>query len=82
MAILHVRNVPDEMYQRLQRLAEQRKRSLSAEVVTILERGIEEEERRSTQRELIEKIRRERFRYPEGTQVPDSYELLREDRAR
>jgi plasmid stability protein len=36
MATLHVRNVPDELYERLKALAEEDHRSLSSEVVWLL----------------------------------------------
>ena len=36
MATLHVRNVPDELYERLKALAEEDHRSLSAEVIWLL----------------------------------------------
>ena len=38
MAILHVRNVPEKLYSRLQRRAEMQRRSLSSEVITLLEK--------------------------------------------
>ena len=40
MAILHVRNVPDELYIRLQQRAESERRSLSAEVVVLLQQAM------------------------------------------
>ena len=40
MAILHVRNVPPELYERLKQLAAEQHRSLSAEVIDILEDGV------------------------------------------
>jgi plasmid stability protein len=36
MATLHVRNVPDDLYERLKALAEEDHRSLSAEVIWLL----------------------------------------------
>ena len=37
MATLHVRNVPDDLYERLKALAEEHHRSLSAEVIDLLQ---------------------------------------------
>jgi hypothetical protein len=37
LATLHVRNVPEELYLRLRRRAESAQRSVSAEVVTLLD---------------------------------------------
>lgn len=80
MNTLHVRSVPDDLYQRLQKLAEARNRSLSAQVVTMLTEAIEEEERRKNQTAALTSIRRRRFTPP--TEAPSSLELLHEDRER
>jgi plasmid stability protein len=39
VAILHVRNVSEDLYQRIKARARAEKRSLSAEVLMLLERG-------------------------------------------
>jgi plasmid stability protein len=80
MATLHVRSVPEDLYERIQRLAQSRSRSLSAEVITLLYQALEEEENRKRQGKLLADIRRRRFTLPPG--APDSVELLREDRRR
>jgi len=80
MNTLHVRSVPDELYQRLQRLANARNRSLSAQVIMMLSQAIEEEERRRRQSKTLTSIRRRRFKAPKGT--PATLALLREDRRR
>jgi plasmid stability protein len=80
MAILHVRNVPQDLYTRLKQRAETQRRSLSAEVVTLLEWAVEEVDRAS---ELsLESIRRRRYFEPASVGAPDSTALLREDRER
>ena len=40
MAILHVRNVPDDLYQQLQQRADAQHRSLNAEVLMLLEQAM------------------------------------------
>jgi len=80
MAILHVRNVPDELYARLQRRADAQRRSLSAEVITLLDWAIGETERASAT--TLASIRSRRFYTPAAAGAPDSATLLREDRAR
>jgi plasmid stability protein len=80
MAILHVRNVPDELYNRLKEQARAKKRSLSAEVITLLDRGLAETE--LSQAEILKGIRRRRFFRPDQVGAPDSTTLLHEDRAR
>lgn len=80
MNTLHVRSVPDDLYQRLQRLAQARNRSLSAQVITMLTQAVEDEERRKKQEKALMSIRRRRFVPP--TKSPSSLDLLREDRNR
>ena len=79
MPILHVRNVPDELYTRLKRRAETQRRSLSAEVLTLLEWAVEEVER--TSEATLTSIRRRSFN-PAAADAPDSTTLLRQDRDR
>jgi plasmid stability protein len=80
MPILHVRNVPQDLYARLKQRAETQHRSLSAEVVTLLEWAIKEVDRASEF--SLESIRRRRFFEPASVGAPDSTTLLREDRER
>lgn len=80
MNTLHVRSVPDDLYQRLQKMAQSRNRSLSAQVVMLLSEAMDAEERQRKQTTTLNSIRRRRFTPPAGT--PSSNELLREDRQR
>jgi plasmid stability protein len=80
MPTLHVRNVPESLYDRLRQRAQERNRSISAEVVTLLDLVLEESD--FTQLELLDSIRRRRFFNPADSGAPDSTTLLREDRER
>ena len=80
MPTLHVRNVPEPLYARLRQRAQKRNRSLSAEVVTLLDFAIEESG--DTQTQLLDSIRRRRFYNPAAAGAPDSATQLREDRER
>ena len=80
MPILHVRNVPDDLYRRLKARAARKRRSLSAEVTILLEKALQTPE--TEQSELLADIRRRRFFRPESAGAPDSLSLLREERAR
>jgi predicted transcriptional regulator len=80
MSTLHVRSVPDDLYQRLQNLAQKRNRSLSALVVDMLSQVLAEEETRQKQIGILNSIRRRRFTPPEKSS--SSLELLKEDRDR
>lgn len=80
MPILHVRNVPEELYERLRRRAQAQRRSLSAEVITLLSWALEEAER--SPESTLTAIRRRRFFRPLEAGAPESTVLLREDRER
>jgi len=80
MPTLHVRNVPEELYQQVRRQAATKNRSLSAEVIVLLQRALIESER--NQSEVLAGIRRRRFFRPAEAGAPDSLTLLREDRER
>jgi len=82
MAILHVRNVPEKLYKRIQKLAEEENRSVTAEVIQLLNQGLQAREARRGAVELIERIRQraQKIELPRGWK--DSAELLREDRSR
>ena len=82
MAILHVRNFPDQVYAELQQLALARNRSISAEAIILIQEALRREQLRQKQAQLLAEIRRRRFTYPKHKHVPDSIKLLREDRER
>ena len=80
MPILHVRNVPEILYVDLRRRAESQRRSLSAEVITLLEWAVAEAERTSEM--TLTSIRQRRSYDPAAAGAPDSTTLLRQDRDR
>lgn len=87
MATLHVRNIPDDLYARLQELAKVENRSINAQVITLLQNAlppktIPEDKRREDVLKLLDDIRRRRESLPTDVEWPDSTELIREDRER
>lgn len=86
MATIHVRNVPDDLYARLQALAQERNLSMSAAVIQLLEQSLKDQKTgpqkktRDQQIKILADIRRHRFTPP--ADMPDSTALLREDRER
>ncbi len=80
MPTLHVRNVPDDLYDKIRKQAAAQNRSISAEVIVLLQRALLQSERE--QDEVLAGIRRRRFFRPADAGAPDSLALLREDRAR
>jgi plasmid stability protein len=75
MPTLHVRNVPETLYDRLRERAQEQNRSLSAEVVMLLDFALEEST--DMQAQLLDNIRRRRFFNPAAAGAPDSTTLLR-----
>jgi plasmid stability protein len=78
MATLYVKDVPDDLYARLVRRAEMHRRSVSAEVVALLDWTLVHIDR-SPDAVLSSILRRRRFA-PDRVGAPDSASLLREDR--
>jgi plasmid stability protein len=79
MATIHVRGVPEELYEQVRSLAAASQRSLSAEIIQLLEQALADEIVRKEQPALLESIRRRRYTPPEGM---SSVVMLREDRQR
>ena len=46
MSTLHVRNIPDELYDRVRKLADREKRSLTTEVNDLLDHAVRDRESR------------------------------------
>lgn len=84
MATLHVRNVPDDLYERIRRQAAAQGRSVSAEVIMLLDRSVPRRPLSQAERdELFDRIdrQREELRRKHGL-FPSSVEDIREDRER
>ncbi len=79
MATLHVRGIPDELYERVRNLAASKQRSLSAEIIELLEQALADEDLRAEQSALLKSIRQHLYVPPEDM---NSLEMLREDRRR
>jgi len=80
MPILHVRNVPEDLYQLIRRQAREQKRSISAQVIYLLDRAVQTSP--ENQARLLENIRQKRTYQPKRDGAPNSLHLLREDRER
>jgi plasmid stability protein len=66
MAVLHVRDISDALYRRMQKIAKEHGRSLSAEVIALLEQAVRQEDVRRRQAKLLKTIRDERWTPPSG----------------
>jgi plasmid stability protein len=88
MANLLIRDIPDELYARLKKLAQRNGRTVSAEVLFLLEQILEKKVPANGQRERLIEQRRQAMeriieRMKDQPRSPvDSVTLLREDRDR
>jgi plasmid stability protein len=83
MPILHVRNIPQSLYDDIRLRAKLEHRSLTAEIIVLLERGLEAPERKFSAEEWLENARRFREEMAHklgGKMGADSATLIREDR--
>lgn len=72
MPALHVRNVPDEVYDALRRRAEREGRSISTETIAILRGALDQHDREK----WLEEFERVSSPLPDGAPRPE--ELIRE----
>lgn len=80
MPVLHLEDVPNDVYERLEHLARAHDRTPAEEAVRLIEQGVFAEAGGRSQAELLADLRRRSFTPPPGT--PDSVTLLAEDRGR
>jgi plasmid stability protein len=83
MATLYVENVPDDLYEALRGRARQHRRSIAAEVVSLLGENIPTAQELRARQEFFRKVQRlqARRRNSPGP-FPSSEEMQREDRLR
>jgi len=82
MATLYVRNFPDELYEKVKALAAERRRSMAAEVIMLMDRAIQSESPVDRHLQALERIAERRRRNPQPPGAADTLTLLREDRSR
>jgi len=88
MATLYVRNIPDELYEKLQELAKSENRSINAQVITLLQNILSVEINRQPQQKredvvkMLDDIRHCREQLPSDIEWLDSTIMIREDRNR
>ncbi len=82
MPILHVRNVPDQLYRKIQKLSKAESRSFSSEAVHLLEFAVHEKQAVYDQGKLLASIKKRRLARKLKPGAPDSLTFLREDRDR
>ena len=83
MATLYVENVPDELYEALRGRARQHRKSIAAEVLSLLKENIPTAQEIKSRQEFLRRLRRLRSAKPRtDTRFPSTEETQREDRSR
>lgn len=75
MATLYVRDIPDNLYSQVQKIAVTQGRSLSAYVQAVLQEAVDEEKLRQASSKALANIKRRRRALP--PEIPDSVTMLR-----
>jgi plasmid stability protein len=83
MATLYVENVPDELYEALRERARQHRKSITAEVLSLLADNVVTAAERKARQQFLKQAQRLRAQRPRSVgRFPSSEELQREDRGR
>ena len=83
MATLYVENVPDGLYEALRRRAREHRKSMAAEVLSLLEENVPTALELESRKEFYHRVLRFRARKPRARgPMISSEELQREDRSR
>jgi plasmid stability protein len=83
MPTLYVENVPEELYEALRVRAQQSRKSIAAEVITLLSENVPTAAELARRRKALERAREIRkLESRRKGPFPRSEEMLREDRAR
>jgi hypothetical protein len=82
MTSLQIKELPEHIYLELETGAKREKRSLSEQIIIMLERGIRISENPAARRKRLMQHIRENPIVNDGTKLPDPAELIRKDRER
>jgi plasmid stability protein len=83
MATLYVENVPDDLYSALRDRARQHRKSLAAEVLSLLEENVPTAGELKRRRQFLRRVERLGSRQARSSSAfPTTEQMLREDRAR
>lgn len=83
MPALYVEKIPDDLYQALRKRARDNRKSIAAEVISLLERNVPTVKELRRRREFYKRMAELRASQPEaGNAFPTVEEMIREDRDR
>lgn len=82
MPTLYVENVPADLYEALRKRARSQRRSIAAEVISLLEENVPTEKELESRRAFFRKLQRLRSKVRPDRRFPSTEEMVREDRNR
>jgi plasmid stability protein len=83
MPTLYVENVPEDLYEALRERARRQRKSIAAEVLSLLAENVVTEAERKARQRFLKQVQRLRSQRPRSTAAfPTSEDMQREDRAR
>jgi plasmid stability protein len=82
MATLYVENIPDDRYEALRERAKSRRRSVAAEILSLLEDHVPTKKEIKARHEAIRRLDKLNFTSTATTPMPSSLDMIREDRER
>ncbi|HWZ53929.1 MAG TPA: hypothetical protein VNV84_04200 [Candidatus Acidoferrales bacterium] len=82
MATLYVENVPDDLYDALRRRAKEHRRSIAAEVLSMLEENVPTRKELARRRSIFQRIERLNSGRRPDKAFPSTEEMIRQDRNR
>lgn len=83
MATLYVENIPDELYESLRASARKNRKSIAAEILTMLEENFPSDKELERRRKIWRDLERLRAQQPPSPgPFPSTEEMVREDRER
>lgn len=83
MATLYVENVPEDLYEALRARAKKNRKSMAAELVSLLEQTVPTAKELKRRQRLLEQVLRLQGRRSPGSgPFPSTEEMIREDRER
>jgi len=83
MPALYVEKIQDDLYQALRKRARENRKSIAAEVISLLERNVPTAKELQRRREFYRRMAELRARQPESSgPFPSTEEMIRQDRDR
>lgn len=81
MPLLQVRDIPEDLYEELSRVAAAENRSIAQETIVLLRKALNlQQERYARRKRILQEIKEMKFENTDG--FPDPAQLIREDRDR